>query len=385
MEADTPFPPRYNRFNEWKPIVYRGNTKQFEEEARAASDDPDVQGVLFYMKCTRYHVIEFVISASVEIPVDGITFGRRLHIYKCPRRYGEATPFQQTWIYDGCFEVGSDDPEAIRIGIAEIQRAASRLALFFDSDVRWQVKYSMASASASSGKPSKEDLKKMTDVFQHERDDQEARILDSGIDWHIRGNSSRNLFTRFLCHYIAVESVANAIHECGVDFGIGYRRERRDEREAEAGEFLRNQSPFPSPLLTIKDAYFEYVVAIKRRVQQVTKLVFGADHRFVQAMFTNRDGMSLTDMRAAIAHGRLTLGDTEDEKLVRSRLHEMAAIAKAFLMRLVLRLSPTESVPSWSKRFRVAFTPADPRNITCVSSLRHSGQRDWTIRPEWCD
>lgn len=57
-------------------------------------------------------------------------------------------------------------------------------------------------------------------------------VLDEAIDWYNRGVSSRNPFTAFLCYYVAIEGIANAVAEEDTDLGLRYTTEPPRERRA---------------------------------------------------------------------------------------------------------------------------------------------------------
>ncbi|HET8760173.1 MAG TPA: hypothetical protein VFN94_03845, partial [Nitrospiria bacterium] len=81
----------------------------------------------------------------------------------------------------------------------------------------------------------------------------------------------------------------------------------------------------------------------------------------------------------------VTLISREDEKLVRSRLHEIAEIAKEFLIRTVFLLQQSEPIPAWSGRRTSSISMADSRATLVVTDERILPTKDWKIKPEWCD
>src|SRR2546427_13263611 len=97
--------------------------------------------------------------------------------------------------------------------IAMIGVAANRMAFAYGGAVDWRIKYRMVerSGSGSCATPSREDLHILDALLRNFPQTDDAIILDAAIDWYNRGRSSRNIFTAFLCYYIALESVSVAV------------------------------------------------------------------------------------------------------------------------------------------------------------------------------
>jgi hypothetical protein len=379
---------RYNTLGEWKPLIYPGDFHKLEEEARAFSDDPDVQGAFFYMLCTGHRVVEFVIRSNIDLPVENVGVGKNLHLFKCPVPDGGGGPKTHTRIYDGTLDVDRVEASHLRSLIADIGIVASRFAFAYGGIVDWRVKYPVTASVEGVATPSREDLDLLDAFFKRFPTSPEAVLLDAGLDWYNRGRSSRNPFTAFLCYYVAVESVANAVVEGDADLGLGYTRGTKAERAKEQLECigLKHEEVYAAdPVRFTKEAYFECVVSLRSRTERVLELVFGQGHEHIIALFRKKDGYSLSDIRSGIAHGALSLLDTEDEKLVRSRLGGMAHIAREFLTRVVFGLRPGEELPKWSGRHTVGFSFADPRSVLAATPKVKFATDDWRIRPEWCD
>jgi len=141
------------------------------------------------------------------------------------------------------------------------------------------------------------------------------------------------------------------------------------------------------PITRGKKVYFDCVLSLNKRVRTVIELAFGSGHPYLAALTEKHDGVSLSDIRSKLAHGRLTLVSKEDKHTVRKRLHEIAHISKEFLMRMIAksRSEPIDQMPSWSGLMQMRGTMSDPRNILVVSDENMLPTTDWRIRPEWCD
>ena len=383
-------PGRYNKLGEWKPIVYPGSTELFQEEIRELSGDPDVQSALFYLFCTGYRVIEFVAATTLDLPIAETTirFGEKLNLWKCPQIEELSISSSSVNLYDGWLELESTDPESIRNSINMIGIGLRRITFAYGAVVNWHVKYSTVLSSPSSATPSDEDLDYVNLLLHAFPASEDAMVLDIAIDWFNHGKSSHNVFMRFLCYYIAIESVAIAITEGTADFGLSAPKVGRQEKRQAVKSCIEekhNRLYSADPIRFTREAYFDCVVSLKKNTRRVAALVFGADHEYVRALFERDEGSSLSDIRGKLAHGGLTSVDSEHEGLVKGRVYEIERICKEFLTRLILRLKPSEPLPSWSQRHRSSMSFSDPRSTLSVTDERSLPTRDWRIRSEWCE
>jgi len=383
-------PGRYNKLGEWKPIIYPVDFRSLEQEARSLSPDTKVQGVLFYMMCTGHRVIEFVVRGAIDLPAESITLGERFHLWKCPA-LDDASPWgENLCVYDGWFDLQATDPKYIRRAIAEIGIRVNRVAFAYNLPLDWRLKYTMRSDPQARVAPTEEELGILDSMLRSFPSANEGIILDAAIDWYNRGKASPNVFTAFLCYYIALESVAIAVAEGKGDFGLSYSRESKRQRKQQMVECIsrKHKSIYSQdPIGFVNSAYLECVVGLKEKTRRVAELVFGARHEYLDLLFRKGpDRCSLSDIRGKLAHGKVTLLDYKHEELVWRRLHEIAAISKEFLTRLLFRSAPSDPVPSWHGRYVVSLWMGDPRATTAITpdaSLLAS--TDWRIRPEWCD
>lgn len=381
-------PGRYNKLGEWKPIIYPGNYELLEREALTLSEDDDVRGALFYMMCTGHRVIEFVVRTSIELPLESMSFGEKLHLWKCPAPVDISHLGQNVVIYDGWLELDSADAEYIRSEIAMIGVAVNRMAFVYGGAVDWRVKYRMTYSGGGYATPSREDLHVLDAILRNFPRTEDAFILDAAIDWFNRGRSSRNIFTTFLCYYIALESVAIAVAEGGADLGLGYSQESKEVQTKRIIKCIQEKQDLiysENPARFVAEAYFDCVLSLKEKTKRVTQLVFGPEHKYLKALFEKRDGYSLNDIRGKLAHGLITLLDRQDESLVRSRVHEIAEISKEFLTRVIFLLKPDDPLPSWSRRLAFSMSAGDPRTCLVATTDKILPQTNWRIRSEWCE
>jgi len=377
-------PGRYNKWGEWKPLIYPGNIEPLEKDVRSLSQEDDVQGILLYMMCTGYRGIEFVVRTNIELPTNHATFGGNLHLWKCP----PLSSYQNIWVYDGWLELDSVEPEYIRSAIAYIGINVNRMAFSYKGVVDWRVKYKIIMPSSSCATPTEKDIHVLDSLLKKFPTMEDAIILDAAIDWYNRGRSFRNPFAQFLHYYIAFESVALAIADGDADFGLGYTNESKEDQEKRKISCIQkkyNEIYSTDPRRFVSEAYFDCILSLKKKTRRIAELIFGSKHQYINALFEKTDGNSLSDIRGKLAHGKVTLIERENETLVRNRLHEIAEISQEFLIRIIFSLKPNDSIPSWSQLYCQKHTFADPRSTLVASDEKHLPTTDWKIRPEWCE
>lgn len=134
----------------------------------------------------------------------------------------------------------------------------------------------------------------------------------------------------------------------------------------------------------MRRAYFDCIESLRAQVRTALENVFGTNGAEVSAVVDNASGTpSLMSLRGRIAHGHYSLSDPTHFAEVRARTPEMAQISRSFLARLILRLAPTDPLPTWSGRHRASISFTDPRAIHHASDA-WIRSRDWRIRPAWC-
>lgn len=380
-------PGRYNKLGEWKPLIYPGKSDQLQKEACNLSEDPNVQGILFYMMCTGYRAIEFAVRSTIDLPSDHLGFGEKFHLYKCPP-IDESSKLRQNFqIYDGTFIIDNIEPDYILSAISIIDIAVNRIAFAYEGNVYWRLKYNTIISERGCATPNEEDLEILQSIFSSFPENEDAEIIDAAIDWFNRGKTTRNIFTAFLCYYIAIERVAIAVAERKASLGFVKSDEKQHEIEKRIAECIRlkyDELFKTEPKKFVTEAYFECIVSLRRKVQRILELVFGQEHKYISLIFNKKNGYSLSDIRSEIAHGGITLLDRESEKLVRERIGELEQISRSFLFRLIFSLKPNDSIPDWSRMHRASLNFDDPRCTLVVSREDILPTKDWRIRPEWC-
>lgn len=382
-------PGRYNKTGEWKPIIYPRNADALVKEAMSLAEEDDVQGTLFYMFCTGHRGIEFVVRTSVELPEDYIRFGEKFHLWKCqPLGEGQRSA-NNSYIYDGWYELESTDVESIKSAIATIGVGVNRLAFAYGASATWRVKYRTVVDTEGYATPTKEDLSVLDSLLKIvHTSQQDAIVIESAIDWYNRGRSIRNVFARFLCYYISIESICLAVTAGHADLGLSHRPKKKEERRQEQLDCITqkySKTYAEDPIRFVNESYLECIYGITRKVRSVTELVFGSQHPYLDSLFQKRDGHSLSSIRSSIAHGEFTLFDREHQALVKNQVSEMSRIAKAFLTRIMFKLTPGDPLPKWSGLHKASYLASDPRTAMYASDERVFPTTDWRIRAEWCE
>jgi hypothetical protein len=252
----------------------------------------------------------------------------------------------------------------------------------------WRVKYRLQERSRSLATPTEEDLKFFNSLLVDFPENEDALVLDQALDWYTRGKSSPHVFTKFLCYYISVESVATAVFEGKADLKFGFKKSGKAAARAERAACIQakhDELYATNPEEFIRQAYFDCIYSIKKRTETIVSRVFGPDHAYLKWLFTKSDdGYSLHDIRGQLAHGEFSLSNRGDEEIVAARLAEIAQIAKHFLTRVIFLLKPEDALPSWSKRFSEEMHMADPRSTMFATNDKALPTTDWRIRPHWC-
>jgi hypothetical protein len=239
-------------------------------------------------------------------------------------------------------------------------------------------------------RPTKQDLELFDSLLRKFPSAENAAVLYTALDWYTRGVSSTNVFSRFLCYYVVVESIAMAIATGTLQLGEPFPKESSAGIKGRRIQCIQDRAAAllgADPIRFALEAYFECVESLNRRTKTALTLVFGDGHPSLAAMFkpNQEDGHSLNSIRSAIAHGSFSLLNREEESLVTRRVNEIGGIASDLLKRLIFGLKSGEDLPSWSQQYRLSISSCDPRATLVTTDLRPFKCKDWRIRPEWCD
>lgn len=378
---------RYNKLGEWKPLIYPGDAKHLIQEYLELSDDPDVQGVLMYLRLTGHKCIEFVLRSNMELPGEWTgTESNDVLIWKCPP--DEDPAHLNARVYDGVFDLKSGEVGEIEQSLAQLNWLISMMFFPYGATYSWRNKYRMILGGTGLLKPTHDELRTVDALLKQFPYGEYGNVLSGGIDWYNMGNSATNPFTRFLCYYVAFESVAVAIFD-GAELGASRpERPSKAEQRAQATTCIADKFSelyASNPVHFVEQAYFECVKGLKVKAKSVATEAFGTGHPYLEALFVKppESKASLSDLRSELAHGGMTLLDKGHEQLIRQRVDEMGIIAREFLLRMLFKLTPEEKVPSWSQVSELGLNTADPRTTmwTTTDKMFPLGT-SWKIRPE---
>jgi hypothetical protein len=383
-------PGRYNKLGEWKPFVYPGNSEHLVKQAQELSQDPDVQGVLLYLRLTGHRCIEFALRTNLELPGEFTsTVEGELHFWKCPTKDYETDP--NINVYDGWLELKTGTVEEIESALSAIGYLISTMCFAFGASYSWRTKYRSAVNGNMSLTPAEEDLKLVGSILQQFKPSADYTLVAAAIDWYNRGTISTNVFTSFFCYYVALESVAVAIAD-GAGLGkTNIPKLSKAEKKASTISCINEKHGamfLSEPIKFVEESYFQCVQSLGKKTKAAVTAIFGNSHPYFKLLFEESSGgdIPLSEMRSELAHGEFYLLDRNHEHLVRKHVYEMGRIAKEFLLRVLFRLDPSEKVPVWSGAFKKTLLTRDPRSTMVVSDeALFSKVADWRIRSEWCE
>jgi len=375
-------PGRYNMPGEWKPIIYPGKCDQLEKDAKSLSDDPEIQGSLFYIMCTCHHVVEFVVTSTIEFPQKHFSIGDNIHFIKCSPTDEMPESNSNLFIYDGWIDLRAIDPAYIESAISAIGIVTNRVAFAYDATVFWRLKYNTLSPGAGYATPTVDDLELFNSLQAKYPDGESTYVLDYSIDWYNRGRAANNLFVSYMCYYISMETLAISLSDKTLT-SKSTAEKKKSRKDCIHEKYYKLYSN--DPIRFVREAYFECVESLTVKVRNAIKKVFGDDHQYIGLLFDKKDGYSLSELRHEIAHGKMSFIDRGHEKIVGARIHEMARISREFIFRIIFSLKPEDPLPKWSGSHKMKMSFNDPRTVLVSSTEKiFPKETDWKIKVEWC-
>jgi len=388
---------RYNKFGEWKPLEYPGPAGSLEIEVKKLLgdiEDPkrNVYGCLQYIVATCHRNIEFIVKGDFELPhqptVYTSGFGD-IYLHKLDLGEQASNFLGNQRIYDCSVTVPEVTAETIQEGIFNIQYFISELAFALDVKAEWFLKYPMSQEIRGVLNVKEKDIDELNKYISNEKisfDDRQ--VVAAAISWFVNGSNSNNIYTSYLCYYIAFEIVASALARGGLDISdeYGFKKKSKPERKAirkECVTALHDAEYISDPIKFVEDAYFSCVTSIRKDTESAIKSVFGKEHKYIKDFYEETEGVSISSLRSNLAHGRIAFIDTDDEKAVRQKLPILRDIAHEFITRVSHGLKPGDEFKKPSISRNVMFSMSDPRTTGVTNSLEMLPLKDWSIRPEW--
>jgi len=105
---------RYNAPCTWRPILFYGNVDEVIKEIKNETNEKDVQGCLFYIKCTGHESIEFAIKSDKELFNGKELVSGKIKVISCDCNKNH------TYLYDGTYFLNSQKVQQIKIGLRQI-------------------------------------------------------------------------------------------------------------------------------------------------------------------------------------------------------------------------------------------------------------------------
>lgn len=378
---------KYNKTGEWKPIVYPGDFGKLEKEALALSKDERVQGVVFYMLCTGYRVIEFVAKMSINLPEKHTVLPGKVHLENLTITDTSEPQFLNGYIYDGWLELEDFSDEAIKDGIGAIQRAMQGLAFAFDNEVRWNLKYTIASHRPGVGAPQTNDVRFLNRIIKETQKTKDP-VIDTAVSWYQLGILTQNPLNALLCFHIAIEGLAMKLAngELEASETYGFKPESKESKNKRLTDCFKEyyDKYFTADIKKmIEGVYFEGIGSIKFHLKRALEGVFGDKSSVIDEYFKGKD--SIWRIRGELAHGEYS--DWHDEKYMMAwrKLAPLQDISKSFLTRVILKVPSGKRSPGWTREHTFALGMDDPRSTLAVSRIDVLPRQDWSIRPEWID
>ena len=377
-EIGLPF--RYNKLGEWKPLIFPGKSDDLQERARNLSnEDNRVAGALFYIFCTGHRVIEFAAKSQLKLPEEIISFYTGLHIYQIESNNKD----NNEAILDGWIELDSIEPEDILVAIDIIEKTFSSLSFAFNSVIEWTLKYNISVQTPGTVVLEKKDFNYFNKILRGLRNDEDHYIISS-IDWFERGISSRNPFNRYICFYLAIETLAIKLAtgemEKSKSFGIS-KQVKNDKEFKECVTKLHELYFDEKPRQFVDKAYFECLGTISQSLKVSLGAVFGKDSDEYKEFFEKKP--TISDIRNRLIHEPYSRWSAEEQFGLNKKVALLSKITKDFILRVSFELDCDDDLPERSDSVHLGLYTDNPNTTLVASHLSLFPATDWKIKPSW--
>lgn len=383
--------PRYNNIGEWKPLIYLGDIDALDKEIYELTKneyDKRIFGLLRYIKATSYNCIEFIVKTHFKIPTDfqqiGSQYGN-IQLHKI--NFKEYSNWGNIQIYDGTLELEGATTEDIKNGLDFIDISLHRIVFGLDTNLEWFIKYPNYDNNTSRMiQLNNDDMELLRKYLTENLKGKDSIIFDVAISWYINGNSSNNIFIKFLSYCIAIESLADNLLSGKMEISSKYGIDNSKYNVPDISQCIQekyDQLYNTDPKKFVEESYFECIGGIKKRLRKAMEIVFGLDHEYIKIFFDKVDKYCMYDLRSKLAHGSFTILDSEHKKLIEKRLPDLKYIVYAFLFRLSTGTLKEQKIKRIKSQFSISINFTDPRGTGIASTLDIFPNKDWRIRPEW--
>ena len=259
----------------------------FMKECEEASADPDVRAVAAYVRATPHEGIEFVMLSEHWDNRRTRTYNSGITVVRvtAPPMDGLSRPI--ICLYDGWLPLEDTSFSSIRTGLRKLQDVVDFLAYQYGVPVRIFIKYREAFEQISWRNTDDDDDAQFRDRLTRLLDLPD--VLRTAVlrcsHWHQNAERQVRTTDRFLSLWLALESLALVLYEnCGVihlpldgETVPLTKKQRHAAQDARVEQILSQD--FPSASKRISAAYFDGVIAIRRRVESALGAVLGDDPR----------------------------------------------------------------------------------------------------------
>lgn len=319
---------RYNKWGEREPLIGIFDPQLFKLY-NSENLSSNVKSYLYAHSITKAKGLEFVafskskLSRPVRLPNDVI-------LYPCfIETKGENLddPLVQasihmkksgTYVYDGWLPISSQAIPEIERRLEDLRESLTSFALISGGSFIWEPKYRFLGNQTSSYFLEEDDLKTMEE-FAKKLDNispSDKHAILRSVSWISRAQVAEDDCSSFLFSVLAIESLCNYIEQEAEDNSslkqfagpAKTKAEQKEEREKGIKNTIEELIDI-NPTKAINDAYFMWVIPIKRRLNSHLKRVMGEDDEGVRLFFFgDKDSgtTALYDIRHLIAHGGMS-------------------------------------------------------------------------------
>lgn len=350
---------RYNRWGMREPLIGTNKTHMTAVQGAMGENlSKYAKSYLYANSITGAKGLEFVafskskLSRPVQLPNDVILFPCFTEtIGKNVREpMVQASMHMErsgTYIYDGWLPVESTDKAEIDKRLEDLRESLASFALISGSSFSWEPKYYFSRGKTSSYFLEDDDLGTLEDIAQKlaEIPFTDKHAILRSVSWISRAQVTQDDCSRFLFAVLAIESLCNYIEQdAGENSPLKQfagpaktKSERRKEREIGIRKTL-DELLKHNPTKAIHEAYFTWVIPIKRMLMDHLKRVMGEADEGLKLFFSGNqesETPALYDIRHLIAHGGMSNINESDLLQVAKNVWDIEKFALRYVWRIL--------------------------------------------------
>lgn len=371
--------PRFNPWGEWRPFIFRGPLEEFHRLRNSASGlPPAAQAVRYYIATTKYEGIEFVLESNHLDSAPYRELDRGAVTVSCDHLYptGDSQNHlrKPRYYYDSWLPLPGDSDDDIIRGLSLIDGLAATMGYVFHARVRAIIKY------REYGHPGKPPIPEVTDADAEAFDQMMVRIRKlppqmeaavlQGIYWLQSSISQSDTVMAFLNAYFGYEGLCLALWNNASEIGLPLKgeyisapkRKRLEIRREKIKKILQTTDDVEE---AVKQAYFEVVSPIQRRLKTVNNAVFGTEKSPNTWLFDK----NITEPGPAalrnIVHGRFAGLNRDLEILLLKHTDRLVNLLRHLITRTSRKLWQGAPLSMGQKQFSIQISPTD--SFMCAS------------------